>query len=311
MAKPRNKVIDLVVYLLMRVVVMILRMFSLRANYRACRLAARLFCVVSRRHFGRAKAHIERSFPTWAPRRVDRVARESIRNMLYMFVEMLYTPQLIQPHRWRRHVTLKDIGPLARLLLERKTPVVLVTGHVGNWEIAGYTMACIGFPSYTVARHLDNPHVNDFIFDVRERAGQRMIYKKGAAEGIQRAMARKAPVCFVCDQDAGRKGVYVDFFGRKASTFKSIALMAMEYGTPLAVVVSRRLGDRFEFEITAPRIIHPREWADRPDPLEWITQEYTTALERFVRTVPQQYFWVHRRWKHRPKGERRTPDGIA
>jgi len=59
------------------------------------------------------------------------------------------------------------------------------------------------------------------------------------------------------------------------------------------------------------RIIHPAEWADKPDPLTWITQEYTSTLEQIVRDAPEQYLWVHRRWKHRPNGELPGPDGVA
>ena len=67
----------------------------------------------------------------------------------------------------------------------------------------------------------------------------------------------------------------------------------------------------YHFEIGIQRIIHPHEWADKHDPLRWITQQYTAALEQVVRTSPEQYLWIHRRWKHRPRGEKQSPDGIA
>jgi KDO2-lipid IV(A) lauroyltransferase len=124
-------------------------------------------------------------------------------------------------------------------------------------------------------------------------------------------MAAHRPVSFIADQDAGRKGVFVDFFGRPASTYKSIALLAMQHEAPVVCVYARRLGEQFAFELGAERIIRPEEWRDRDDPLTWITQEYTAAIERTVRRNPEQYLWVHRRWKHRPRGEQPGPDGIA
>jgi KDO2-lipid IV(A) lauroyltransferase len=95
----------------------------------------------------------------------------------------------------------------------------------------------------------------------------------------------------------------VDFFGRKASTYKSIGLLAMQHGVPVVVGCARRVSPKFQYEIRVNRIIEPGEWSDRPDPLEWITQEYTRALEDLVREAPEQYLWIHRRWKSRPKAE--------
>jgi KDO2-lipid IV(A) lauroyltransferase len=311
MAKPRNKVIDYVVYVAARVAAAVLHALPLEATYRVARAAAWLICRFDRVHWDRAVGHLERSFADWPAERVARVARASVRSMISMFLEALWTPRLIQPHRWRRHVRLRHMPGVIRLMVERKQPAIMITGHFGNWEVVGYTMAAVGLPSYTVARHIDNPHIDRFVFGVREEAGQRMIYKKGAARQVAEAMHSRAVVCFVGDQDAGRKGIYVDFFGRKASTFKSIALMAMEYQTPLVVAGCRRLDHAFRFEIFIQRVIDPREWRSRDDPLEWITREYTAALEQMVRSCPEQYFWVHRRWKHRPAGETRPADGIA
>ena len=111
---------------------------------------------------------------------------------------------------------------------------------------------------------------------------------------------------FVADQNAGTKGLFVDFFGRKASTYKSIGLLAMEYEVPVVIGYARRVGDRFKFRVGVDDIIHPEDWKDQADPLRYITQRYTTALENIIRVDPGQYWWVHRRWKTRPKGE--TPE---
>ena len=118
--------------------------------------------------------------------------------------------------------------------------------------------------------------------------------------------AEGSTLCFIADQDAGKKGVFVDFFGRKASTYKSIGLMAIHYNMPICVGASRRVGNRFFFEIEINRMIMPEEWADKDDPLVWISQEYTNAMEEFIRKDPSQYWWLHRRWKTRPKEERKA-----
>jgi KDO2-lipid IV(A) lauroyltransferase len=108
---------------------------------------------------------------------------------------------------------------------------------------------------------------------------------------------------FIADQDAGRKGLFVDFFGRQASTYKSIGLLAMAKQVPIVVGYAARTRRGFHYRIAIERVIQPHEWAAQDDPLRWITQTYTHALEAAIRRWPEQYLWVHRRWKHRPKGE--------
>ena len=311
MAKPRNRFLDLLAYVALRTAVMFLRMLSVPSAYRLAGRLGDLLYRFSPRHRERAMGHLRLSFPDWDEPRIARVARESMRSMVYMGLEVLLTPSLVRHDRWHRYIALKDYDKVARLMIQRRGGLIGLTGHFGNWEIASYLSATIGFPGYAVARAIDNPCANDYIVSVRERTGQRIIYKKGAAEQVQDVLERGQMLSFVCDQDAGRKGLFVDFFGRKASTFKSIALMAMQFQVPLVLMCCRRIGADFRFEVWPERVIHPAEWADRDDPLRWITQEYTLALEQAIRRCPEQYFWVHRRWKHRPKGEAEAPDGIS
>ncbi len=299
--EARNKYLDYMGYLCVRACVGVLVLIPRWLAYGLCKVLGWLMYHLMKR-FGRtARDQLRQSFPDWSNREVRRVAKASIQNMVCMGLEVFLTPRLITALRWRRYVTNRNMEETIRLLIERKSPLILVTGHFGNWEVAGYYTAMTGLPTNTVARRLDNPYLNDLIFSVREQAGQRMIYKVGAAEGVQEALGRNEAVSMVCDQDAGGRGMFVDFFGRPASTFKSIGLMAMQFDSPIAVVCCKRLGCRFRFEVFTQRVIHPAEWAGQDDPLRWITQEYTSALEQAVRENPEQYFWVHRRWKHQPK----------
>ena len=178
--------------------------------------------------------------------------------------------------------------------------VILVTGHYGNFEIMGYLSALFGFNLYSVARPLDNLYLNRYIRSIRERHGLKILDKKGAAQLMPQICEQGATLGLIADQDAGRKGLFVDFFGRPASTFKSIAVMAVTYNMPVAVSYSRRIGNNFRFEIGINRLILPEEWTEKKDPIHWITQEYTSAIETFIREDPTQYWWVHRRWKTQP-----------
>jgi KDO2-lipid IV(A) lauroyltransferase len=180
---------------------------------------------------------------------------------------------------------------------------ILVTGHYGNWELVGFMLATLGFPLTAVMRPLDNPYLNRFLMDARAKRGLRLLYKKGASQSAGEVLRAGGVLGFIADQNAGHKGLFVDFFGTKASTYKSIGLLAMEHHVPIVVGCARRVSHRFRYEIECNRVIRPEEWADRDDPLLWITREYTTAIEEFVRQAPQQYLWIHRRWKSRPRAE--------
>lgn len=311
MARLRNKYVDYLQYLALRLFAMFIHMFGVETNYRTARWIGELLWRIDRRHRRIACEHLRLSFPDWPERRIERFARKSMYNMVYLALEVLLTPRMITSNRWRRHVRLKNAAESIRLLVRQETGMILLAGHFGNWEVVGYMMATLGFPTVSVARPLDNPYINDYLMGVRERTGQSILHKKGATSGASEVLENRGALAFVADQDAGRRGLFVDFFGRPASTYRSIALLARRYGAPIAVGYGKRLSDRFEFEVGIKRIIHPSEWAGREDEVTWITQEFTRALEEIARSAPEQYLWVHRRWKHRPDGTKAGGNGVA
>lgn len=217
-------------------------------------------------------------------------------------IDVLFTPRLVKKNNWRDYSRFKT-AERAKWLMKEGNGMLMVAGHYSNFEIMGYMLGLFGYNIYSIARPLDNKYINKYLYDVRRRVGQKIIDKKGAAELMSELTSSGATLCFIVDQDAGKKGIFVDFFGRKASTYKSIALLAITNNVPIGVGYSRRVDNRFFFEIGVNRIITPQEWADKEDPLQWITAEYTSAIEKFVREDPTQYWWLHRRWKTRPKDE--------
>jgi KDO2-lipid IV(A) lauroyltransferase len=261
-------------------------------------------------HRNRAEEHIRRAFPEWEAACVERTALASMQQIAMLAVEVLMAPRLITQWTWSRYVRLGNLSEAIRLLLDRRGCIML-TGHYGNWELLGYTLATIGFDIDAVMRPLDNEYINSFLLDRRERSGLRLLYKKGVTRSAQDVLENLGTLCFIADQNAGSKGLFVDFFGRKASTYKSIGLLAIAHRVPIIVGCARRLRPRrFEYEIHVERIIQPEEWAGQEDELTWITQTFSTAMEQMIRRSPEQYLWIHRRWKSRPK-EERVEVGVA
>lgn len=264
---------------------------------------ARFYYRVGAKHRQRACKHIADSFPDWPADRVSAVAEASFVHMFKLFLaDAIVMPRLVTPQAWPGHAFIRNLGSSMDLIV-RKQPIIMVTGHLGNWEVLGYTMSVAGYPVHAVARPLDNPFINRWVLDIRERHGMHIITKWGAAPVLQKALANSGCVGFIADQNAGVDGMFVPFFGRFASSYKSIGLLAMRYKVPVLVGCSIRTGPNFEFELMMTDRIDPEDWADQPDPLFYITARYNRGIEQMIARWPEQYFWVHRRWKSRPPHE--------
>ncbi len=306
--KPRSEVVDRLVYVALRIITATLHCFPVNDNLQSAKWLGSMIYRFDRKHRERALANLKRSFPELPQAEREALAEASMQELFMLFVEVLFTTRLIRIDTWQRYISLENFQPALDVLLRRKQGVIVLTAHYGNFEILGYLMAVLGLPTASVARPLDNKYVSEWLFGVREKLGQRIITKKGATEEVVEELEKHGTVAFVADQNAGAKGVFVDFFGRKASTYKSIGLVAMQYEVPIVIGYARRVADRFQFNAGVQDIIYPQDWKEQPDPLRYITQRYTTAIENVIRVDPGQYWWVHRRWKTRPKGE--TPEAF-
>lgn len=290
-----------VVYALLRVVFAMLQMFPLEWNLQTARILARLWARFIPRHRRLAKKHLLDAYgSSLSDAEADRLAMRCLECVTMFAVEAICLPPLITSSNWGRYVRLVNFKDALELLVQGRG-VILVTGHYGAFELTGHLLACLGFDIVGVMRPLDNEYLNRYLVQSRQTHGLRLIDKKGATEQAEKYLDDGFLLGFVGDQDAGRKGLFVQFFGQPASTYKSIGLLAMTKGAPIVVGYVRRDGDRARYDLGVQRIIYPHEWADKPDPLRWITQEYTSAIEQFVRDEPTQYLWIHRRWKSKRK----------
>lgn len=230
-------------------------------------------------------------------------------HLFRMICEMVQLPSQFRLETCAEILRFEDRNECVQALLADR-PVLLLGGHFGNWEISLHTFGEFGFPMGVVARDLDNPWLHRWFQRYRESTGHRVISKSGAGGELAERLAAGGMVSLLCDQDAGRSGVFVDFFGRPASTFKSIALLALQFDALIIVGGAWRLPEAEQrgakwvrFCVTTQDIIDPRSF-QMANAVEVITQRFTSALEALIRRAPEQYFWVHRRWKT-PPGPRR------
>ena len=239
---------------------------------------------------------------------LDRIILRMWRHLFRMVVEIVQLPRKMRLYNLSEFMSFRRRDESTRALSCGR-PVIVLSGHFGNWEVANATFGYFGFPMGVVARDLDNPYLHRWFEQFRRHTGHRLISKKGGGGEIVAAIERGGAVAMLGDQDAGSRGLFVPFFGRDASTFKSIALLALEYRAVVVVGYVRRLPDDFQncrwvrFEMGCEEVLDPDELAGR-DPVRELTLRYTQALERMVRLAPEQYFWVHRRWKSQPQPRR-------
>lgn len=303
--KKPNPFIDRLAYIGLRILIAFLFLFDVETNLKvACYLGRGLWKYY---HRGRKRAldNLRASFPKKNEEWIWQTGQRSFEHLVMLAIDVLFTPRLVKKYNWRKFSEYKNVER-TKWLMQEGQGLLMVTGHYSNFEIMGYLLGLFGFNIYSIARPLDNRFISEYLYGVRQRVGQKIIDKKGATKLMGKLTSAGASLGFIADQDAGPKGIFVDFFGRKASTYKSIGLLAITNNLPIVVGYSRRVDNRFYFEVGANRIIFPDEWADKDDPLEWVTAEYTKAIEEFIRQDPTQYWWVHRRWKHRPKAEKQA-----
>jgi len=303
--KKRHPFRDWLLYAAVRVLMIFLFLFPAETNLRFARSLGDLLWKYYKRGRLRALENLRASFPEQSEAWIEQTGRRSFQQLVMLVMDVLLTPRVVGKHNWRRYARFVK-AEYPKWMMKEGKGLIMVTAHYGNFEIIGYLMGLFGFDIYSVARPLDNKYLNRFLYGVRQRHGLKLIDKKGATEQMPAIVRQGSTIGFIADQDAGPKGIFVDFFGRKASTYKSIGLLALTYNLPIVVGCARRVGNRFFFEFVLSRIIFPHEWADKDDPLLWVTAQYSQAIESFVREDPTQYWWVHRRWKSRPKDERRA-----
>ena len=305
MKKRRRPIVDYAVYLGVRLVVGLCQAMSVERSYRFADGLAKVLYRVDKRHRQVGLENLRLAFGD----RYDEAGRDAIirgvyRHFCRMVMEMLHIPRKLHPTTWRDRITLVGHEPVVERLL-KGGPLIMLSGHFGNWEMAGYLFGVFGFPPNSVARTLDNPYLDRYIRDFRERTGQKMIAKKGGSDDILRVLTSNGVLSFLADQDAGPNGLFVDFFGRPASTHKSIAILALQHNAPVVVGYARRIGPGFRYEVGCDALIDPAELTGGGDDVKLLTQRFTTAIEAIIRRDPDQYLWLHRRWKHEPKRKER------
>jgi len=249
-----------------------------------------------------AEVNLRIAFPEWSEAQRKTVERGMLRNLGWMAAEFAWFPKHSKEN-------IEDVVVLDghENFLEgqrRGKGVLYLTGHIGAWELSSFAHALYGFPLHYMARRIDNAKIDALVNSYRCLSGNRPIFKNESARVMLKVLKEGGTVGILADQNTmPQEAVFVDFFGKKASTTTGIARVALH--TDAAVVPGYAVWDetirkyRLRFE---PPVELIRTGDAERDVLE-NTQKFTNVIEEIVRKYPEQWVWVHGRWNTRPKGE--------
>lgn len=206
---------------------------------------------------------------------------------------------LCDPSRMLARVSLEGIEHLTAAATGAGG-VLLLTAHFGNWELLGLAHTLTGLPLTVVVRPLDSPVLDRLAQRLRARTGAELIAKRFALRPVLGALRRGRMVGILLDQNAARaEGVFVPFFGRPASTSRSLALLAVRTRRPIVPVFIHREPDGRHRVVIEPPLANPA--ANPPDAaIVELTAECARRIEATIRRWPEQWFWLHRRWRTVP-----------
>jgi KDO2-lipid IV(A) lauroyltransferase len=251
-----------------------------------------------------ALANVAVAFPDLAPDAQRQIARGSYRHLGMVAVEVCRA--LHEPiEATLARVTVDGIEHLTRVMASHGRAIV-VTGHVGNWELLALAYRLSGVPLSVVVRPLDTQLLAGVVHRFRGAAGATIIDKREAVRPVLEALRRGGLVAILLDQNTSRReGVFVPFFGRLASTSRSVATLALRTNTPVLPIFVRRQ-DGGEHRVTVRPAITPEGRSSTEEAVVELTRRCTEAIEAAIREAPEQWLWMHARWRTRPAEEQRT-----
>jgi KDO2-lipid IV(A) lauroyltransferase len=299
-----RRAIEFSVYVLVRLLISVVQALPLEVCERGAELFATLFGGILRIRRSVVEENLQTAFPQMSADERAMINWQMWRHLFLMAAEIAHTPRKVHETNWREHSHIVNQELFVRTLLSGR-PLVLISAHYGNFELGGYLMGLFGFPTYTVARRLDNPYLDGWVNDFRGRTGQFILPKQGSRDLIQEVLESGGILTLLGDQAAGEKACWVNFFGRPASTHKAVAAFSLANQAPTMVSYTRRLDRPLHYEVGPEAICDPRETSFQLGSIPLLAQWYTNHLENLVRRSPDQYWWLHRRWKGDPQARKR------
>lgn len=244
-----------------------------------------------------ALTNLALAFPGLSPAERRRICRRSFQHLGVTCVELCAA--LARPiTQALAAIRLEGLHHLEGVMTAHGRALIL-TAHLGNWELLPVANRLTGYPLAIVVRPLDSAWLNALADGLRRKSGVELIEKRGALRPVLRALGGGRMVGILLDQNAARReGVFVPFFGRPASTSKSLALLALRTGAPVIPIFIRRDAAGGHRVTIGPPLPAPTGGGEGA--VVELTRRCTETIEAAIREAPEQWLWIHNRWRTRP-----------
>ncbi|MCH8929057.1 MAG: lipopolysaccharide heptosyltransferase II [Candidatus Marinimicrobia bacterium] len=247
-----------------------------------------------------ALRNLKESFPEKSSEELYAILEGAYENFAIVGVELLRQKKLRNSGAVKR---VKFSGSeMMEKLKEKNNAAIIASGHAGNWELLGGAIAQSGIVFTGIADHMSNKYSDKLFEGLRRSLSQKIFYTSEPSTRLLKLLKDGTSLGIATDQDSGKSGVFVDFFGRKASMPKGAAYLALKSGFPIVMLFSRRLEDG-SYEAEIDPILIESGLSVTEENIRKISQTIASRLEEHIRKNPGQWLWFHRRWKTRPEGE--------
>ena len=293
---------DFLVYGMVRLLVAVIQTLPLDMGDTVCRGLAWLVSGPLKIRQNVTEENLQRIFPDADAESRQRLAFAMWHHLALMVCEVAWAQRRLHRTNWSEHVRFRGNRTMLRHMLSDR-PLLTVTGHFGNFEIAGYLSGLMGISTLTIARQLDNSFVHRWVERFRGAYGQHMVDKEGCAPRVEQHLQEGGILALLADQHAGPKGCWVNFLGVPASCHKALALFSLGSQAPMLVLATRRVdGKPMQFEYYCTGEADPLD--DREGVCESVTTLTTWYNDRLAVAIDEaveQYWWLHRRWRPPPE----------
>ena len=240
--------------------------------------------------------NISKAFPEYDKQKVNKIAFGSYKSFAKTLIEILYLPWMSTEEIVRTiHIGGMDV---VRKKYNENNGLILLSAHFGNWEFMAITVALkMGIPFSVIVKSQRNEYVTKWLNEVRERWGNKIVPLGISIRQIYKELKDKNIVAMVADQRGPSDGVRVNFFGRKASVYSGPAVLALKTKSPIVYGISvRQKDDNYKTEFEEIELNNLPENED--EQIVEINQRLTDYLEKYIRQNPEQWLWMHKRWKY-------------
>ncbi len=290
---------DWILYLLVRLEASLFRLLPLRLSlWMAGRFGSLIYYTMGRRKTV-AYAGLRAAFRgRYTPAQANRIIKEIYQNLAQSYIELLKFPQFDDAYV-KKYIKIEGLEKVKAAVKEEERGVIFLTAHFGNWELCSLTGSTMGFKMNVLARFQKLKRLNGYLNKMRGSKGANVIFKDDAIAETIDALKRHEAVGILSDQDGGKRGEFVNFLGRPASTPKGVAHFSLRTGAPVfPVAIIREKGPYHRLVIGDDISVMPS--GDIKKDIHEILQRFADSLSKYIERYPGQWLWLHKRWKSTP-----------